>query len=103
MISLSAALLLAALPPAKAAAAQAGDLAPPVVIAAGGKPIDVEVGHAAPCVADFKGDGTLCLLVGQFGEGKLRIYANTGSKRKPRFGKFDWFMAGGKLGTVPAS
>ena len=103
MIPVSAALLLAALPPAKAAAAQAGDLAPPVAITAGGKPIDVEIGHAAPCVADIKGDGKPCLLVGQFGEGKLRLYANAGGKTRPRFDKFDWFMAGGKLGTVPAS
>src|SRR5439155_26484068 len=76
MISLCAALLLTAPPPAKAPAAPGPDLAPPVKILAGGKPIDVEIGHAAPCVADFKGDGTLCLLVGQFGEGKLRGYPN---------------------------
>src|SRR5262245_51505722 len=99
MLSLSAGLLLAALP---AAPADAG-LAPPVKVLAAGKPIDVEVGHAAPCVADFKGDGTLCLLVGQFGGGKLRLYPNAGTKAEPRFDKLEWFHAGGKLGTVPAS
>src|SRR5262249_39052531 len=103
MISICAALLLTAPPPAKAAAVQAGDLAPPVVIQAGGKPIDGGIGHAPPCLAHIHGGGKPCLLVGQVGNGKLRIYANAGSKTEPRFDKFDWFMAGGKLGTVPAS
>jgi len=106
MLSVSAALLAAAIsaaPPEKARAGPAPELAPPIKLTAGGKPIDVEIGHAAPCVADLKGDGKPCLLVGQFGEGKLRIYPNLGSKTEPRFDKFEWFRAGGKLGTVPAS
>ena len=83
----------AAKPAAKAAPvpALASDLAPPVKIAAAGKPINVDVGHAAPCVADFTGDGTLHLLVGQFGDGKLRVYRNEGTKTDPRFGTFTWF------------
>ena len=36
---------------------------------AGGTPIDVSVGHAAPYVLDFDGDGVRDLLVGEFGEG----------------------------------
>jgi hypothetical protein len=106
MLSVSAALLLAAVPaapPEKAGAGLAPELAPPVKIVAGGKPIDVDVGHAAPCVADVRGDGKPCLLVGQFGEGKLRVYPNAGTPAAPRFEKFEWFQAGGKLGTVPAS
>jgi len=107
MLSVTAALLLAAVPAAPPAAKTRGEpgagLASPVQLTAGSKPIDVEVGHAAPCVADIKGDGKPCLLVGQFGEGKLRIYPNVGSKTAPRFDKFEWFQAGGKLGTVPAS
>jgi hypothetical protein len=103
MLSLSAGLLLAALPAAPARAEAGAGLAPPVKVLATGKPIDVEVGHAAPCVADFNGDGTLCLLVGQFGGGKLRVYPNAGTKAEPRFDKFEWFRAGGQLGTVPAS
>jgi hypothetical protein len=106
MLSVSATLLVAAIataPPQKARAGPASELAPPIRLTAGGKPIDVDVGHAAPCVADIKGDGKPCLLVGQFGEGKLRIYPNVGSKTEPRFDKFEWFQAGGKLGTVPAS
>src|SRR5262245_55710338 len=38
-------------------AAQGGGLEPSVKIEAGGQPIDVEVGHAAPAMADLDGDG----------------------------------------------
>jgi hypothetical protein len=79
----------------------ATELARPVRLLAAGKPIDVDVGHAAPFLADLKGDGQQVLLVGQFGEGKLRVYPNVGSKSEPRFEKFDWLMAGGKVATVP--
>src|SRR5437764_15454511 len=106
MLSVSAALLVAALsaaPPEKAPAGLAPELGPPIKLTAGGKPIDVDVGHAAPCVADLKGDGKPCLLVGQFGEGKLRVYPNVGSKAEPRFDKFEWLRAGNGLATVPAS
>jgi hypothetical protein len=78
------------------------DLALPVPLLAGSQPINVDVGHAAPFVADLKGDGQLTLLVGQFGEGKLRLYPNTGPKNAPKFDKFDWFQAGGTAGKVPA-
>jgi hypothetical protein len=101
MWSLSAALLLAA-PGAAAGPAAPGGLAPPVKLLAAGKAIDVEVGHAAPCVADLKGEGKPQLLVGQFGDGKLRIYANKGTASRPRFDGFDWFQAGGALGKIPA-
>jgi hypothetical protein len=77
------------------------DLAPPVRLLAGGQPINVDVGHAAPFVADLKGDGTMTLLVGQFGEGKLRLYPNVGTKSAPKFDKFEWLQAGGKVATVP--
>src|SRR5262249_50018475 len=50
------------------------DLAPPVKILAGGQAINVDIGHAAPFFADIDGRGVKDLLVGQFGDGKLRIY-----------------------------
>ena len=56
----------------------------------------------APCVADLAGDGTMYLLVGQFGEGKLRVYRNAGTKAEPRFDKFSWFRAGGVDAKVPS-
>jgi hypothetical protein len=85
-----------------ALAADSTDLAAPVKLMAGGKPIDVDIGHAAPCVADWNGEGVLHLLVGQFGEGKLRIYRNVGTKDNPRFDKFVWFQEGAAGGKVPS-
>jgi hypothetical protein len=78
------------------------DLAPPVRLVAGSKPINVDIGHAAPFIADLKGDGQMTLLVGQFGDGKLRLYPNIGSKDAPKFDKFEWFQAGGTVGKVPS-
>ena len=82
--------------------ALAGALGSPFRVEAGGKPIDVDVGHAAPLVVDFDGDGIQDLLVGQFGSGKLRIYRNTGSNGKPVFGQYAWFKAGGTDGSIPS-
>ena len=77
-------------------------LAKGIKLEAGGKPIDVEIGHAAPYFVDFDGDGLKDLLVGQFGSGKLRIYKNVGSNSQPKFDKFTYFQAGGQDATVPA-
>jgi hypothetical protein len=88
--------LLAAANPA------AADLAPPVLLEAGGQPINVDMGHAAPFVADVKGDGQMVLLVGQFGQGKLRLYPNIGTRSEPKFDRFEWFQAGGQVVSLPA-
>ena len=76
----------------------ASDLEAPFRAEAGGEAIDVDVGFSAPCFADIDGDGLNDLLVGQFGEGRLRIYRNTGSATEPKFEDFEYFS-----GTVPAS
>jgi hypothetical protein len=60
------------------------------------------MGHAAPFVANWKGDGHLVLLVGQFGQGKLRLYPNLGSRSEPKFDRFEWFQAGGQVVSLPA-
>ena len=76
-------------------------LAKPFRLQAEGRPIDVEIGHAAPTLCDLDGDGRRDLLVGQFGGGKLRVYRNTGTDKAPAFASFDWFKAGGKVASVP--
>lgn len=99
---LCAALLLATT--ASLATAQTGrvtELAPPVRLHVGGEPIDTDVGHAAPFYGDFDGDGVRDLLVGQFGEGLLWIYRNTGSDDAPAFAPRVRFKDGAKTGRVP--
>lgn len=79
-----------------------GEMDPPVLIEASNGPIDMDVGHAAPFVHDWDGDGTWDLLVGQMGGGKLRIYRNVGTATAPRFEDYEIFKAGESEGTVPS-
>ncbi|MGL4553191.1 MAG: hypothetical protein ACRC33_18660 [Gemmataceae bacterium] len=79
----------------------AGELFPPVRLEAAGKPIDTEVGHAAPCAADFDGDGVKDLLVGQFGGGVLWVHRNLGTDARPRYAAGVKFKDGGPDGRVP--
>jgi hypothetical protein len=80
----------------------AAELAPPVRLEAAGKPIDTEVGHAAPFVCDFDGDGVQDLLVGQFGGGILWIYHNEGTNAQPKLAAGVKFKDGNKDGCVPS-
>lgn len=79
----------------------ANELLPPVRIEAAGKAIDTAVGHAAPFVADFDGDGVKDLLVGQFGDGILWIYKNVGTNTQPKFAAGVKFKNGNPDGRVP--
>jgi hypothetical protein len=97
----------AAQPPAKkskeprARPAVAYRFAPPVRLEAAGKPIDTEVGHAAPLVVDFDGDGKNDLLVGQFGGGTLWFYKNIGTNARPKYAAGLQFKEGKPDGRVP--
>jgi hypothetical protein len=77
------------------------ELMPPVRLEADGKPIDTEVGHAAPFVGDFYGRGVSDLLVGQFGQGVLWVYRNVGTNANPRFTSGVKFKDGKPDGRVP--
>jgi hypothetical protein len=79
----------------------AKELLPPVRLEAAGKPIDTDVGHAAPFVGDFYGSGKKDLLVGQFGDGILWIYRNIGTDAQPRFAAGVKFKKGKQDGRVP--
>ena len=79
------------------------ELAEPVRLEAAGKPIDAaEIGHAAPFVCDFNGDGIKDLLVGQFGEGLLWIYHNEGTNSEPKLAAGVKFKDGKEDGRVPS-
>ncbi|MEX2139111.1 MAG: VCBS repeat-containing protein [Pirellulales bacterium] len=78
------------------------ELLPPVKIQANGRPLDVgRSGHAAPYFADVDGDGRRDLLVGQYADGRLRLYRNNGTNKAPRFGSFEYVLAGGQPASVP--
>jgi hypothetical protein len=79
----------------------ARELAPPIRIQAAGKPIDVEIGHAAPFVCDFDGDKVNDLLVGQFGDGILWIFRNEGTNAQPKLAAGVKFKDGNEDGRVP--
>ena len=87
---------------ATASISLSSELAEPVRLEAAGKPIDTEIGHAAPFVYDFDGDGLKDLLVGQFGEGLLRIYRNEGTNSEPKLAAGVKFKEGKEDGRVPS-
>lgn len=71
----------------------------PVRLHGGGQAIEVESpGYASPCWADVTGDGKPDLLVGQFKDGKIRVYPGLG---KGKLGPGRWLMAGGEVAQVP--
>jgi hypothetical protein len=72
---------------------------PPVRIKADGVPVRVESpGYAAPCWADIDGDGRKDLLVGQFNQGKIRVYRNLGDGK---LAAGEWLKAEGAVAEVP--
>lgn len=80
---------------------KAPELSPGAMLRVGNETIDVEVGHAAPTLFDINGDGKLDLIVGQFGDGRVRQYLNEGTNEKPVYKDFSYILAGGKYATVP--
>ncbi|MCH8273513.1 MAG: hypothetical protein IH851_01840 [Armatimonadetes bacterium] len=76
-------------------------LGAPQLILDGDKPINVDIGHAAPAVFDYDGDGKKDLLVGQFGEGRVRVYLNKGTNAEPKFDGFSYMEVGGEDAVVP--
>jgi hypothetical protein len=83
--------------------ARADELAKPFQVLAGDRPLDVGgIGYAAPFFGDFDMDGRRDLLVGQFREGKMRIFLNQGTNESPRFSEdYVWFQDGAETGRVP--
>ena len=78
---------------------RAADFEAPVRLKAGGAAVRVESpGYAAPCWADLKGDGQMSLLVGQFNQGKIRVFKNQGAGK---LASGTWLQAEGKVAEVP--
>ena len=86
------------------AASVAGELTGPSPVMVGDQQLDVEhMGHAAPFVGDFDRDGVKDLLVGEFYQGRLRIYRNEGTNTEPRVEGFTLFQGGALSGRIRAS
>ena len=85
-------------------------LAKPMRVEAGGQPIVAVVGHAAPFVVDYDGDGLRDLVVGMFGSdlkdakgGTARFYKNRGTNAAPKFDGFTTLQANGKPASMESS
>ena len=71
----------------------------PLRLEGGGEVIKVESpGYAAPGLADLDGDGVKDLLVGQFRDGKIKVYRGEGDGK---FAAGKWLQADGEVAEVP--
>ena len=86
-----------------AASLNAQEFEPPFRLTSNGIPISVDTGHASPFFGDLDQDGLFELLVGQYGQGRLRIYRNTGTNERPTFDDdFRWLIGGREIASVAA-
>jgi len=84
---------------AVAAPALAADFEKPVRLKAGDDFVRVEApGYAAPCVADVDRDGKPDLLVGQFKDGRIKVYKG---QDKMKFAPGDWLKTEGEIAKIP--
>lgn len=79
--------------------AAASEFEGPVRMKGGDDVVRVEApGWAAPCLADIDRDGKPDLLVGQFADGKIRVYKGLGAGK---FAPGSWLQAEGEVAHVP--
>ena len=82
-----------------AALCSAAEFEAPVRMMADGVAVRVESpGYAAPCWADIDGDDKKDLLVGQFNQGKIRVFKNLGAEK---LATGEWLEAEGNVAEIP--
>lgn len=69
-------------------------------VTASGSPIVVS-SHANPCVLDWDDDGLKDLLLGEFTQGRIRFYQNSGTNNAPVFTTFTYLRADGATIQLP--
>jgi hypothetical protein len=85
--------------PLLAAVPQGPQFEPPVRLTADGSPVRVEApGWSAPCWQDVDGDGKKDLVVGQFHDGKMRLFRGQGGSK---LAAGEWLQAEGAIAEVP--
>jgi hypothetical protein len=72
----------------------------PELVNDNGTPIDVGY-YGAPTVTDWNKDGAKDLVLGQYDQGKIRLYQNLGPDTAPDFNGFTYFQSGGTDITLP--
>ncbi|QDV06119.1 hypothetical protein Poly30_16240 [Planctomycetes bacterium Poly30] len=83
----------------QAAVLEAPEFAEPVLMLSAGTPVSTEApGYASPAWYDVDGDGRSDLVVGQFKDGKMRVYHQT---EDGTLGEGSWLMAEGEVAEVP--
>ena len=73
-----------------------------VKLTAAGEPIDIEIGHLVPSTADWNGDGAKDLIVGQFKDGRIKVFLNEGTDTAPELGAEKMLTAGGNTISMAA-
>ncbi len=80
-------------------AVAAANFETPVPLKGGDQLVQVEApGYAAPTLFDLDGDGEKDLLVGQFNNGKIKVYPGKG---EGKFGEGKFLKAGGEIAKIP--
>ena len=80
--------------------AQAPLFEDPVYLTCRGAVIDVG-NYGSPFMYDWNRDNKKDLIVGQFDNGNVRLYLNTGEHYSPSFSSFSYLRAGGVPITLP--
>lgn len=75
--------------------------ASPELVKDAGVPIDVG-NYGSPAMYDWNLDGAKDLILGQFTQGKIRLYLNTGPDSAPEFDGYTFFKSGGSDITLPS-
>lgn len=92
-------MMLSLLLPVLCASVQGPEFHAPVRLQADGELVRVEEpGYAAPCWTDVDGDGRKDLVVGQFKDGKMKVYRNLG---EGKLAAGQWLEADGDIAEVP--